>query len=101
MRNASRIRELMEKASEEAARLRVEGTAAGGAVTATATGRLELASIRIDPKLLADGDRELLEDLIVAAVNQALSKAREATAQSLGAGLNLPPEFGNLLRPGS
>ena len=62
-------------------------------VTAKANGRLELLSVRIDPKLLADGDAELLEDLVTAAVNQALAKAREAAAKSLSTlagGLPLP-----------
>jgi len=52
-------------------------------VTAKANGRLELVAVRIDPKLLADGDAELLEDLVAAAVNQALSKARESAARSI------------------
>jgi DNA-binding YbaB/EbfC family protein len=99
MRHAGKLREMMEKAGEEAARRRVEGTAGGGSVTATASGRMELVALKIDPKLLADGDVELLEDLVVAAVNQALAKARDAAAQSLGTGLNLPPDLNNLLNP--
>ena len=54
---------------------------------------MELLSIRIDPKLLADGDAELLEDLVTAAVNQGLTKARESAAESissLAGGLPLP-----------
>ncbi len=57
-------------------------------------GKLEVLSVRIDPKLLADGDAELLEDLVAAAVNQALTKAREEAArsfQSMAGGLPLPP----------
>jgi nucleoid-associated protein EbfC len=102
MRNAGKIREGVEKATEALGQLQVEGTSGGGAVTAKANGRLELLSVRIDPKLLADGDAELLEDLVAAAVNQALTKAREAAASSLSSlagGLPIPG-LGGLLGPG-
>jgi nucleoid-associated protein EbfC len=93
MRNAGRVRESIEKATESLGQVQVEGSAGGGVVTARANGRLELLSVRIDPKLLADGDAELLEDLVTAAVNQAMTKAREAAAQSissLAGGLPIP-----------
>ncbi len=93
MRNAGKIRESVEKATESLGQLHVEGSAGGGVVTAVANGRMELVSVKIDPKLLADGDAELLEDLVTAAVNQALLKAREAAAQSLqslAGGLPIP-----------
>jgi nucleoid-associated protein EbfC len=83
MRNAGKLRESMEKATEALGQVQVEGTAGGGAVTAKVNGRLELIAVRIDPKLLADGDVELLEDLVTAAVNQGLSKAREAAGKSI------------------
>ena len=101
MRNAGKIQETVQKASESLGQLTVEGSAGGGSVSAKANGRLELISVRIDPKLLADGDAELLEDLVTAAVNQALVKAREEAArslQSITGGLPLPglgfPGFG-------
>src|SRR3954447_13818229 len=97
MRNAGKLRESMEKATESLGQLQVEGTAGGGVVTATVNGRLEVVAVRIDPKLLADGDAELLEDLVTAAVNQGLSKARDAAARSLSSltgGLPLPPGLG-------
>src|SRR5437660_12517007 len=81
MRNAGKLRESMEKAGESLGQIQVEGTAGGGAVTARVNGRLEVVTVRIDPKLLADGDAELLEDLVTAAVNQGLSRAREAAAR--------------------
>lgn len=102
MRNAGKLRETMEKATESLGQLQVEGTAGGGVVTVRVNGRLEVVSVRIDPKLLADGDAELLEDLVTAAVNQALLKAREAAAQSFTslAG-NLPiPGLASLFNPG-
>jgi DNA-binding YbaB/EbfC family protein len=85
MRNAGKLRESVEKATESLGQLQVEGTAGGGVVSAKVNGRLEVVAIRIDPKLLADGDAELLEDLVTAAVNQGLAKAREAAAQSISA----------------
>lgn len=91
MKNAGRIRESMEKAGEALGQLQVEGTAGGGSVTARVNGRLELLSVRIDPKLVQDGDVELLEDLVTAAVNQGMSKAREAAAKTLTDGLPIPP----------
>lgn len=83
MRTAGKLRATMEQATEALGQLQVEGTAGGGAVSAKVNGRQEVLAVRIDPKLLADGDAELLEDLVAAAVNQGLSKAREAAAQSL------------------
>jgi DNA-binding YbaB/EbfC family protein len=103
LRNAGKLRESMEKVTESLGQLQVEGTAGGGAVTAKVNGRLELIGIRIDSKLLADGDGELLEDLIMAAVNQGLSKAREAAARSIGSlagGLPIPG-LSALLGPGA
>ncbi len=102
MRNAGKIQETVQKATESLGQIIVEGTSGGGVVTAKANGRLELLSVRIDPKLLTDGDAELLEDLVTGAVNQAMTKAREAAAQSfqlLAGGLPLPglsnfPGFG-------
>ena len=93
MRNAGKIRENVEKATEALGQLVVEGSSGGGAVTAKANGKLEILSIRIDPKILADSDVEMLEDLVTSAANQALTKAREAAAQSmasLAGGLPIP-----------
>ncbi len=83
MRNAGKLRESVAKATEALGQLQVEGTSGGGAVTAKVNGRLEVVSIRIDPKLVADGDTELLEDLVAAAVNAGLIRARDTAAQSL------------------
>jgi DNA-binding YbaB/EbfC family protein len=83
MRNAGKLQETMQKANESLGQVTVEASSGGGAVTVKANGRLEVVGVRIDPKLLADGDAELLEDLVTAAVNQSLVKAREAAARSL------------------
>ena len=97
MRNAGKLRETFDKAFESLGQVEVEGSAGGGGVTAKVNGRLELVSVRIDPALLADPDAELLEDLITAAVNAGLLKAREAAASSLTGGLPLGlfPNFGS------
>jgi nucleoid-associated protein EbfC len=81
MRNAGKLRESVQSLGQ----LEVEGDSGGGAVSVKVNGRLEVVSVHIDPKLVADGDAELLEDLVVAAVNAALAKAREAAARSLAA----------------
>ena len=83
MRNAGKIREAMEKAGETLGQIEAEGSAGGDAVVARVNGRQELLALKIDPRLVADGDVELLEDMVQSAVNQALTKAREAAAKSI------------------
>ena len=103
MKNAVKLRESVAKATEALGQLQVEGTSGGGAVTALVNGRLEVVSIRIDPKLVADGDTELLEDLVTAAVNAGLTKARDTATQSLAAlagGMPLGSPMGGM-DPGS
>mgnify|MGYP001144876008 CR=1 FL=1 len=78
IKNAGKLRESAEKAAQNLAQIEVDGSAGGG----TVNGKLEVISIRIDPKLLADGDAELLEELVQAAVNDGLTKARDAMTQS-------------------
>jgi DNA-binding YbaB/EbfC family protein len=81
IKNAGKLRDSVESLSQ----VEVEGDAGGGAVTVKVSGRLEVLEVHIDAKLVADGDAELLEDLVVAAVNAGLAKARDAAAQSLAA----------------
>jgi hypothetical protein len=101
MRNAGKIRESVEKAAESLGQIVVEGDSGGGQVVAKANGKMELVSVRIDPTLLADGDAELLEDLVTAAVNQALTRAREAAAKSVQsiAGSLPIPGLGGMMNP--
>jgi DNA-binding YbaB/EbfC family protein len=81
------------RAQEELKELRVEGSAAGGLVTAVVNGHKELVNLRIEPDAVADGDVEMLEDLIVAAVasanEAAAARVQEKMAEAAG-GL-LPP----------
>jgi len=79
--------------AEELKSKRVEGTAGGGLVTVEVNGAGEVLACRIDPSLITGGDRELIEDLVPAAMNQALAKSRELHAEalkSLTAGLDMP-----------
>jgi DNA-binding YbaB/EbfC family protein len=93
MRQVGAMKANMEKMAEDLSRVEVEGTAAGGVVTARVNGKFDLVALRIDPKLLADGDAELLEDLVRAAVNQAIGRARESAAKAVTGQFPLPPGF--------
>jgi DNA-binding YbaB/EbfC family protein len=73
----------------------VEGSAGGGMVTAVATGELRILEVRIEPSLLASGDRQMLQDLTAAAVNAALNNAQKMIQEALqqasgGLGVSLP-----------
>ncbi len=78
---------------EELAQKKVQGTSGGGIVTVTANGHQEILSIQIDPEFFKGGDLDMLQDLIVAAVNDALSQTKnlmEQEMQNLAGGFNLP-----------
>jgi hypothetical protein len=94
MKQAKELQARMEAMQAEIAALEVAGTAGGGLVTVTMTGKGEMKTIRIDPSLLTPAESEILEDLIVAAVNDARAKAEAALAEKMRAltgGLQLPP----------
>lgn len=98
MRQAQKLQENMARAQEELAELEVEGSSGGGVVTVKASGKQEIIEIKIDPDVIDPEDKEMLEDLITAAVNQALSNAKEAAEEkmsSITGGLmgGLPPGF--------
>jgi DNA-binding YbaB/EbfC family protein len=95
MQQAQRMQEDLKRAQEEIAKLEVSGSAGGGMVEITMTGRHEVRRVRIDRKLMAD-DPEMTEDMVVAAFNDAVNKVAEASQQKLGgvgSGMNLPPGF--------
>jgi len=77
MKQAKQMKENLVKMQEEMQNREVEASAGGGAVTATARGDGSLVSIKIDPEVVKSGDVEMLEDLVLTAVNQALEKATE------------------------
>lgn len=82
-------------AAQEAAKSRtVEASSGGGMVTATVSGAIELRALKIDPSCVDPKDVGMLQDLIIAAVNQAVAKAQEmvqAEVQKLAGGMQLPP----------
>jgi nucleoid-associated protein EbfC len=84
------------KMQEELAEQTVEATAGGGVVKAVATGQQKLVSIEIDPSAVDPDDVEMLQDLVVVAVNEALTKAQELAAQRLSGltgGMKIPGLF--------
>ena len=90
MRNAGKLRESVQSLGD----LEVEGQSGGGSVKVKVSGRFEVTSVHIDPKLVTDGDAELLEDLIAAATNDAVHKVEARVQEKMGgltAGLALPP----------
>jgi nucleoid-associated protein EbfC len=96
MKQVQQMQEQMAQAQEDLGAERVEGTAGGGAVKASATGQGELVSITLSPDVVDPGDVEMLQDLIVAAVTEAMRAAQELQQSRLGGiaggmgGLGLP-----------
>jgi nucleoid-associated protein EbfC len=91
------MQQQMQEAQEELAQQTVEASAGGGAVTVTATGAGELKALRIDPKAIDPNEPELLADVVLAAVNEALRSAQSLAESKLGGlaggtlgGLGLP-----------
>lgn len=93
MRQAQKMQKELQKAQAEAAELTFEATAGGGMVTATAKGDMTIAAISIDPDAVDPDDVEMLEDMVTAAVNEALRGVNELSSQRLNAvtgGMNIP-----------
>lgn len=92
-RMAQQMQQQMLRVQEELAAATIEGSAGGGVVRATVTGKQELVSVTIDPSAVDPADVDMLQDLVVAAVNDALRASRELAESKLGAvtgGLRLP-----------
>jgi len=95
MQQAQRMQEDLKRAQEEIAKLEVTGSAGGGMVEVTMTGRHEVRRVRIDREMITD-DPEMAEDMVAAAFNDAVNKVAEVSQQKLGnvsSGMNLPPGF--------
>ncbi len=95
MKKAQEMQENMQKAQKELASKEVTGESGGGLVQVVMRGTHEVNRVRIDPTLIGD-DREMLEDLIAAAINDAVhrvEKVNQETMQEMTAGLSLPPGF--------
>ena len=93
LRQAQQIQQRLAQAQEELEQETVEGSAGGGAVTVTVTGKQRMQSVKIDPAAVDPEDVTMLEDLVLAAVNEAMDKAQEMASQRLGAitgGMNIP-----------
>ena len=86
MKQAQRMKAEMDRIQAEVAAKTVEGSAGGGMVTVVANGKGEILSVRIDPEVARGEDQEMLQDLVTAAVNDALRKARELLAQEVSRG---------------
>ena len=93
MKQAQQLQQRIAKAQEELGSLKVEGTVGGGVVTAVVSGDQKVQSIKIDPEVVNPDDVEMLEDLLLAAINEGLERSREAASQHLSkatGGLNIP-----------
>ena len=96
MKQAKEMQAKFQEMQEEMANLEAEGTSGAGLVTVTLSGKGEMKALTIDPSLLKEDEGEILEDLILAAHNDAKAKVEAAVAektQSLTAGLPIPPGF--------
>jgi hypothetical protein len=93
MKQVQKMQQDMMKLQEELAERNVESTAGGGAVKVIANGKNEIISIEIKPEAVDPEDVEMLQDLITAAVNEALRKAQDMVSQEMGkitGGLKIP-----------
>ncbi len=96
MKQAQQMQANMQKAQQELANMEVNGEAGGGLVKVVMTGRHELRRVSIDPSLFADDDREMIEDLVAAAVNDAVQRVEKTVQEKMSgftAGFDLPPGF--------
>ena len=93
MKQAQQLQSKMMKLQEELADKTVESSSGGGMVKVTANGRQQIVSIQIEKEVVDPDDVEMLQDLILAAVNDALAKAQEMVSSEMGkltGGLNIP-----------
>ncbi|MBI1894603.1 MAG: YbaB/EbfC family nucleoid-associated protein [Candidatus Rokubacteria bacterium] len=93
MKEAQKLQAQIEAMKEEIGKRTVEASAGGGMVTVVANGNQEILSIKIEPEAITPDDREMLEDLVLAATNEALRKAKEMLMTEMGklaGGLKLP-----------
>jgi DNA-binding YbaB/EbfC family protein len=93
MRQAQELQAKLAKAQEELAEAKIEASSGGGAVTVTVNGQQQVLSVKISPEAIEPDDVDMLEDLVLAAVNEALTKSQEMAAKHMGkitGGLNIP-----------
>jgi len=93
-KQAQKLQSGLVKKQEELAQKVIKVSSGGGAVTIEVNGKQELISLKINPEVIASQDKEMLEDLILTACNEALKESRELMAEELSkltGGMNLPP----------
>ena len=93
IRQAQELQSKLAKAQEELANITLEASSGGGAVTVTVNGQQEIQSVKISPEVVDAEDVELLEDLVLTAVREAVAKSQEAASKHLGGltgGLKIP-----------
>jgi nucleoid-associated protein EbfC len=93
MKEAQKLQAQMAAMQEEVGKRKVEATAGGGMVTVEANGKQELTAVKIDPEVVNKEEVQMLEDLVLAAANEALRKSRELVQQELGkltGGMKIP-----------
>ncbi len=93
VKQAQELQERLGQVQEQAAARTVEASAGGGMVTAVVNGRLELVALRIEPEVFKSDDRDMLQDLVIAAVNQGIRRAQEMMAEEMKkvtGGLKIP-----------
>lgn len=101
LKQAQKMQQEIERIQNELANMKIEGSAGGGMVTAVASGSQELLEVKIDPEVVDPQDVEMLEDLVLAAVNQALENAKaKAESEMAKATGGLMPNFGGVKIPG-
>lgn len=96
MKQAQQIQKQMMRLQEELESATVEATVGGGAVKAVVSGKMKVESITIDPDAVSPDDVEMLQDLVLAAVNEGLDKAQQMASEKMGAltgGMNIPGMF--------
>ena len=93
MRQAQELQAKLAKAQQELSNVTLEASSGGGVVTVTIDGQQNIQSVKISPEVVNPDDVELLEDLVLTAVREAIAKSQEAAANSLGrltGGLKIP-----------
>ena len=93
MKQAQQLQQRMMKLQEELESATVEATSGGGVVKVVVSGKMNVESLTIDPEAVSPDDVEMLQDLVLAAVNEGLNKAQEMASAKMGAltgGMNIP-----------
>ncbi|HUU50015.1 MAG TPA: YbaB/EbfC family nucleoid-associated protein [Nitrospinota bacterium] len=96
MKQAHKMKERMAELQEELSNRTIEATAGGGMVKVVANGKQEIISIKIEPEVVKSGDVEMLEDLIIAGVNEAIRRVQEMAKEEMSkltGGINIPGLF--------